>query len=420
MTKTFLKLALAAAIGLSFSSTGKLLYGQSGISNARSVAMGGAYTAIARGIESPSWNPANLALSGKNKYHFNLVSLGLGLNNNSFDKNQYGLYNGKYLTSEDKQNILASIPTEGLRLDLGTEVQALGLAFGPLALNATGFAVSDLTLSKEIVDLVLNGNEFDRVYNIGDTGGEGWAASSFGVSLGLPIIKNANFEFAVGGSVKYLRGFAYAKVKEATTTMSSNFDGIQTNGRVVIDRAFGGSGFAIDAGAAARKGNWSLSLGLSNFSNYITWNQETKSFIYEFSADSVSVERIADSDIDSVFTDSEETVEIEPFTTKLPAELRFGIARATKRFTFGVDFRKAFKNAPGVSTKPRFALGTEFRLIHFLPLRSGVSFGGKQGFTPSAGFAFDFSLFSWDFAVASPGGFSGKGLAFAYNWMFRF
>ena len=77
MTKTFLKLALAAAIGLSFSSTGKLLYGQSGISNARSVAMGGAYTAIARGIESPSWNPANLALSGKNKYHFNLVSLGL-------------------------------------------------------------------------------------------------------------------------------------------------------------------------------------------------------------------------------------------------------------------------------------------------------------------------------------------------------
>ncbi len=420
MTKTFLKLALAAVFGLSSSSPGKLVYGQSGISNARSVAMGGAYTALARGVESPSWNPANLALSGENKYHFNLVSLGFDLSNNSFNKSQYDLYNGKYLTSEDKRSILANMPAEGLRFDLATEVQALGLAFGPLALNASGFAVSDLTLSKEIVDLVLNGNEFNRVYNIGDTGGEGWAASSFGVSLGLAIIKNADFEFAVGGSVKYLRGFAYAKVKEATTTMSSNFDGIQTQGRVVIDRAFGGSGFAIDAGVAARKGNWSLSLGLSNFSNYITWNQETKSFIYEFSADSVSVERIADSDIDSIFIDSAETVAIEPFTTKLPAELRFGFARATKRFTFGVDFRKAFKQAPGVSTKPRFALGTEFRLIHFLPLRSGVSFGGKQGFTPSAGFAFDFSLFSWDFAVASPGGFSGKGLAFAYNWMFRF
>ncbi|MCH8981219.1 hypothetical protein IH922_04295 [candidate division KSB1 bacterium] len=420
MTKTFSKLALAAVIGLSFSTADKLLYGQSGISNARSVAMGGAYTAIARGVESPSWNPANLGLSGKNKYHFNLVSVGLGLNNNSFDKNHYDLYNGKYLTAEDKQNILAAIPTEGLRFDLGTEVQAMGLAFGPLAFNASGFAVSDLSFSKEILDLVLNGNEFGRVYNIGDTGGEGWAASSFGVSLGMPIIKNANFEFAVGGSIKYLRGFAYAKVKEATTTMSTDFDGLQTNGRVVIDRAFGGSGFAIDVGTAARSGNWSLSLGLSNISNNINWNKKTKRFVYEFSADSVSVEKIANSDIDSVFSDSEETVAIEPFTTKLPAELRFGIARATKRFTFGVDFRKAFKEAPGVSTKPKFALGAELRLIHFFPLRSGVAFGGKQGFTPSAGFAFDFSVFSWDFAVASPGGFSGKGLAFAYNWMFRF
>ena len=173
-------------------------------------------------------------------------------------------------------------------------------------------------------------------------------------------------------------------------------------------------------GAAAQAGNWSLSLGLSNFSNYINWNQETKSFIYEFSADSVSIEKIVDSDIDSVFTDSEETVAIDPFTTKLPTELRFGIARTTNRLTFGIDFRKAFKAAPGVSTKPQFALGTELRLIHFLPLRSGVAFGGKQGFTPSAGFALDFSVFSWNFAVASPGGFSGKGLAFAYNWMFRF
>ena len=369
MTKTFSKLALAAVIGLSFSTADKLLYGQSGISNARSVAMGGAYTAIARGVESPSWNPANLGLSGKNKYHFNLVSVGLGLNNNSFDKNHYDLYNGEYLTSEDKQNILASIPAEGLRFDLGTEVQAMGLAFGPLAFNASGFAVSDLSFSKEILDLVLNGNEFGRVYNIGGTGGEGWAASSFGVSLGMPIIKNANFEFAVGGSIKYLRGFAYAKVKEATTTMSTDFDGLQTNGRVVIDRAFGGSGFAIDVGTAARSGNWSLSLGLSNISNNINWNKKTKRFVYEFSADSVSVEKIANSDIDSVFSDSEETVAIEPFTTKLPAELRFGIARATKRFTFGVDFRKAFKEAPGVSTKPKFSLGAEFRLIHFFPLR---------------------------------------------------
>ncbi len=93
------------------------------------------------------------------------------------------------------------------------------------------------------------------------------------MSMGIPIIKNANLEFAVGGSIKYLRGFAYAKVKEATTTMVSNFDGLHTNGRIVIDRAFGGSGFAIDVGTDAQAGNWSLSLVLSNFSIHIYWNK---------------------------------------------------------------------------------------------------------------------------------------------------
>ncbi|MFQ5674429.1 MAG: DUF5723 family protein [bacterium] len=404
------------ALGLTSS-----LYSQSGISNARSVAMGSAYTAIARAVESPSWNPANLGLSGNNVYHFNLLSLGFGISNNSFSMKHYDLYNGKYLTVEDKQDILASIPAEGLIFDFGTEVQALGVAFGPLAITASGFAVSDFTLSKDVVDLILNGNEFKRSYNIGDTDGEAWGVSSVGLSLAFPLSRGPSHEFAVGATVKYLHGLAYGKVREATTTIKSDFDGLHTAGRVVIDRALGGNGFSIDAGAATRTGNWTLSAGVANLSNYINWKNDTKRFTYQFQADSVTVESVADTDIDSVFIDSDETVDIDPFTTKLPTELRVGLARTTKRFTFGLDFTKAFRRAPGVSSKPKYSLGTELRPIHFLPLRAGVSFGGNRGFITSAGFALDFSIFSWDFAVASPGGFSSsKGLAFAYNWMFRF
>lgn len=416
MTKVFSRLVLTVAVlGLTCS-----LYSQTGISNARSVAMGGAYTAIARAVESPSWNPANLGLSGENTYHFNLFSFGLGLSNNSFNMKHYDLYNGKYLTTQDKQDILGSIPADGLIFDFGTEVQALGMAFGPLAITASGFAVSDFMLSKDVVDLILNGNEFDRVYNIGDTEGEAWGVSSVGLSLAFPLSSGPSHEFAVGATVKYLHGLAYGKVQEATTTLKSDFDGLHTAGRVVIDRAFGGNGFAIDAGAATRSGNWTLSAGVANLSNYINWKKDTERFTYQFQADSVTVESVADTDIDSVFVDSDETVDIEPFTTKLPTELRIGFARTTRRFTFGVGFTKAFKQAPGVSSKPKYSFGTELRPIHFLPLRAGVSFGGNLGFITSAGFAFDFSIFSWDFAIASPGGFSSKGLAFAYNWMFRF
>jgi hypothetical protein len=412
---------LAAIAIFAILTTWTILNAQTGVSNARSVAMGGAYTALARGIEAPSWNPANLGLSGDKKYRFNLISVGLGLHNNSFSKKQYDLYNGKYLTSEDKQEILASIPSQGLRADFDTEVQAVGISFGAFAFTATGLAASDFTLSKDIADLILNGNELDRVYNVGATNGEGWGIASFGISTAFPISMAIFPEFAVGVSIKYLRGFGYGKVKEAASTFFTDIEGIHGTGRVVLDRARGGSGLAADIGAAARLNqNWTISAGVSNLYNFINWNKETKRFTYVFTADSLTLQQIEETDIDSVFIDSEETTDIEPFSSRLPAELRLGIARTTKRFTLAVDFIQGLRKAPGVSTDPKIAVGTELRLIHFLPLRGGVSIGGKRGFTSSAGFAFDFSIFSWDFAISNSGGmFSGKGLGVAFAWMFR-
>lgn len=398
------------------------LQAQSGISNPRSVAMGGAYMAVARGVEAPRWNPANLALSGKNVYHLNLVSVGLGFHNNSFNKQQYDLYNGSYLTPEDKQDILTSIPLQGLRVDFDTEIQVLGVSFGSFAFTAAGMAASDFTLSKDIVDLILNGNELNRVYDVAATQGEGWAASSFGISAGFPITIPAFKEFAIGASLNYLRGFGYAKVIEANSTMTTEIDGIHGSGRVVIDYARGGSGLSVDFGAAATLLNekWAVSFGIRNFLNYLNWNSETERFIYTFTTDSLTAEQVEESDFDSIFVDSDETVQIDPFSKSLPPELRIGVARTTNKITFAVDYVQGLTRTAGVSTNPKIALGTEFRLVPFLPLRTGFSFGGKNGLSTSAGFSLDLSIFSLDFAISSKGGmFSGRGLGAAFGWMFR-
>jgi hypothetical protein len=100
--------------------------------------------------------------------------------------------------------------------------------------------------------------------------------------------------------------------------------------------------------------------------------------------------------------------------------MRLGIARSGRFFSFAVDMMQGLKTGPGISSKPRFSVGTELRLLPFFPLRGGFATGGDIGFSPSAGFGLDFSLFSWDFAIASRDGmFDGKGLHFAFNWMFR-
>ncbi len=395
---------------------------QAGSSNARSVGMAGAYTALARGVESPSWNPANLGLSGKRKYHFNLISFGVGLNNNSFTMNDYDRYNGEYLTDTDKEDILSSIPAEGLFLDAGSEVQALGFSFGTFAFTATGLGASDISVSKDVAELVLNGNEFGRAYDIRDSDGEAWGVSSFAFSSAFRLDVAGTEQFAVGLSVKYLRGFAYAKVIEARTSINTDIDGLNTNGRLVVDQALGGSGYSFDLGAAAQlQKGWSWSLGVSNLFNEINWSTDTERFTYEFSADSASVELIDDTDIDSVFIDSDETVDIDPFKSRLPSELRFGLGHTSDKLTVGLDMQQGMERGAGVSTSPRFALGTEFRLIGFFPMRLGAALGGGDGFSGSAGFGLDFSVFSWDFAVLSrSGAFGGKGLGMAFDWMFRF
>lgn len=395
---------------------------QSGVSNARSVGMGGAYTALARGVEAPSWNPANLGLSGKRVYHLNLFSLGIGIHNNSFTKKQYELYNGSYLTEQDKQDILNAIPAEGMGFDLNSEIQAFGINIGPLAFTASGYAVSDFRLSRDIADLVLNGNQYERAYDIGDTDGEGWGVSSFALSGGFPIYKQGDREVAVGLSVKYLLGFAYGNVAEASSQFSTDIDGMHGAGRLMVDNALGGSGFGFDVGVAANlNSRWTASLALNNVVNSLKWNKDTKRFIYTFTADSVTVQGIDDSDIDSVLVHSDEEIDIEPFSSSLPKQMRFGVARSSKRFTVAVDYVQGLGNGPTVSTKPMIALGTELRPIGFLPLRAGLAVGGRNGLSSAIGFAFDFSLFSWDFAIASRDGmFSGKGAAFAFNWMFRF
>jgi hypothetical protein len=397
-------------------------FAQFGMSNARSLGMGSAYSAIARGVEAPSWNPANLGLSGRRKYNFNLFSLGFGLGNDSFNKKQYDLYNGAYLTSQDKQDILNAIPNEGMGFEVSSEVQALGLSVGSFAFTASGLVASDMRLSKDIVDLALNGNDVDRTYDIGATDGEGWGVSSFALSFGMPLTIAPFKEFSVGLSAKYLHGLAYGKVVEASSEVITNIDGLHADGQVIIDRSFGGSGFGLDLGVAANvTDHISIGASMANLIGKVNWTKDTKRFTYNFRADSISVQKLSDMDLDSAVVDTDEEVDIDPFSSSLPRHLRFGLARTGKRLSVGFDYLQGFGKGAGAGTKPLFSLGTELRLIPFLPLRTGVQLGGKSGFSTAAGFALDFSIFSWDFAVLSKGGmFGGNGLAFAFDWMFRF
>jgi hypothetical protein len=87
--------------------------------------------------------------------------------------------------------------------------------------------------------------------------------------------------------------------------------------------------------------------------------------------------------------------------------------KGSERLTLGLAWEQGFRNGPAVSKAPYLALGGEYYLIKWLPLRAGLGLGGYLGAFGSLGFGLDFSGFSLDFAFANRGVFKPKGVAFA-------
>jgi hypothetical protein len=391
---------------------------QMGMSNARSLGMGGAYLAVANGVEAARWNPANLGLHQRPTFSMNLISGGVAFANNSFSKKDYELYNGAFLTPQMKSDILNKIPDEGLRLDVDTEIDALAFSWKNFALAISAESAAGMHLSRTFVDIALNGNELDKEYDFSDSGGEAFAVSTVGLSYGRALYVPFFRDFAVGATMKYVIGVAHAEVLETYGVMGTTFDGAYGDARAKVREARGGSGFASDLGVAAML-NDKITVGLTlrNWLSSVKWKKDVKIREYGVTADSLTVEAIDESSADSLVDDYDRETDGGSFSKSLPAELRLGGAYRSGKLLLTGDYVQGFKNRPGVSTTPQFAFGAEYRLIGFLPLRAGFALGGRGGVSSGAGFGLRIGTFEMNFAAGSwgallPRSAGGVGVAF--------
>jgi len=394
-------------------------FAQMGMSNARSLAMGGAYLAAANGAEAPRWNPANLGLSHRPDFSMNVISMGVAVSNNSFSKRDYDLYNGAFLTPQMKADILDKIPSDGLRADVDSEVDALAFSWKNFALSFAAESAARMHLSRTFVDVALNGNQLDKVYDFSDSGGEGFAVSSIGVSYGKGLNVPRFEDFAVGATVKYVIGLAHVEVIDAYGVAGTTYDGVYGDARAQVRHSTGGHGFASDLGVAA-KINSKLTVGLTirNWFSSVKWDEEVKLQQYGVNTDSLTVEAIDKSSADSLIDDYDRERDGKSFSKRLPAELRVGGAYHTGKVLLTADYVQGLSNRPGVSTTPQLALGAEYWLIHFFPVRAGFAVGGREGLSTRVGFGLHFGNFEMSLAAGSWGAVlprSAGGLGFAFS-----
>ena len=135
MTTPTLRFALAAVLVTAILTTqGAQAIGY-GDSRPRAMGLAGTYTAMARGVESLYWNPANLALKDGPKVSIPLdLGLSYVLENNSWSVSTYNDFNGNFIDEGMKDDMLSDLDKEGLKFntDLGLFVPLVGGAAFPL------------------------------------------------------------------------------------------------------------------------------------------------------------------------------------------------------------------------------------------------------------------------------------------------
>lgn len=369
-----------------------------GQSSARSMAMGGAYLGLAKGVDAARYNPANLGLSGYRNNSLEVVGFGVNINNNALSLGDYNTYTGAVLTESDKADIMGKIPSDGLKVTADVEAAAMSLSLGSWAFAVTGVGSANVNLSKDILDLVLNGNHLGETVSLDGSYSDAVSYVQTSVSYGREVYHLGSRQVAVGGTVKYLRGVAVEQVTElvgGVTTLTTGFTG---SGRMVARTATGGSGYGLDLGASMKL-NDSYTAGLSfrNVLSSLSWSgsPEEHGYIFDFDDDASDILQ------DDYVVSDDYSKDIDGFSTTLPTVMTLGIANTSGQLLWAIDWQQGFREDAGASSKPRLCAGVEWLGLSTFPVRAGFATGGSRGTHMAVGSGLHLGGFHLDFAVES-------------------
>ncbi len=373
--------------------------------NATGLGMGNAFGAVARGVDAFAWNPANLALKYENRMEINLIGFNFNAANSSLSIDDYKRYftesgHGGHWEQHEIDELLALIPEEGLDVNGDVQANVLGLLFGRFGLSVQGIGKTIGVIPKSTLELYLKGNQEQfKEYSFKDFDGDGFSAVKFSLSLSHPIpVKKYFDEFGVGLNVNYYNGIAMAEITRAEGSFVTTDNAIVSSMDVVSRTGQGGSGVGFVLGVAGEiKDDWTVSMVLNNMFAGITWMQQLEENRTTFVVDSITIGDFGE--LDSLISTS--TYSIEEFKTRIPLVFHFGVAYDLKdNLTLALDLEQAFEDKLGYSEKAQIAVGVEYLPTPIVPLRMGMSFGGKWKYLLGLGTGLHLGFFHLDLAYA--------------------
>ncbi|HEU4995229.1 MAG TPA: hypothetical protein VFT29_10415 [Gemmatimonadaceae bacterium] len=386
---TMRRVSLAAAMLSSFA-----VVASAQLPNASSAAYGmaGNFTAMARGFEAVSWNPANLGMPGSPGLSLGLAMAGGTIGLAPVDFTMLHEFSGKVIDSATKASWIDKARASGGqrgRIDGG--VTPVALTVGPLGFQVGSSVYTSLNLSPDAVEAVLFGNA-------GNNGGQpktldftgshvragvfSTAAASFALPLPLRLTAGIlpNEHAAIGITGKYVMGSGLWIADDIGSSLGPT-DVQLRFGMIAPDTALDdyrkgfGAGTAADLSFAWSGGPWRVGALAENVYNTFKW--DTTRLAYRPGTGSFGSNGASSTTFDQQpYASAPQSLrDIVANQTFKPA-LSIGAAmNLTGGLTITADMRTQTggDDAIIIGPKTRMGVGAEWRVLPFLPLRGGVA-----------------------------------------------
>ena len=397
--------------------------------------------AVSTGLDAVGINPAGLVTNGDGILTLTVLPIGLHVGSDFLNYDIYTSYftgvetdSGRaprYLSDNDKQRILSSMGRDVPRTTADAEVGLLGVSLHLKSIIGIAFTINErqnayASIPRDYAEFLLYGNQPGTSQDFHETQiRASWMreyALSFGVKL--PAIRFLE-SLTVGAAAKLVHGYGYYSTERFNATLKTEDNGT-LHGRVdFLAQSAGidpyerggfemvklfsrpaGRGVAFDFGVAGTVNN-AISFGASLTDvGSVRWRSDAKETVVDTTIDIDDPFAVEDGDALKQVLKGRKR-DVRSFKSELPTTMRVGMALAVHKLpgfehlnglTIGLDLNKGLNETPGSTKTPRASLGIEFLPIRWLPLRSGVSFGGTDHFNVAFGFGVHLGMFDFDIA----------------------
>ena len=423
----------------------------------RTLGMARTYTASSRGLDALGLNPANLALDDRGStVTFEIAPFGVragsdlinyqiyqdyftGVDSLGADGQPTGTRVAKKLTDSDKDAILGLFPGGIAHTQFNFDITEFGLSIQSPTIGGIGFSVSErigvnFDIPEGYIKMLLDAfPENGAYYSLDNTAVTASWLREYNLSYArvLPFELKWAKNIAVGFGVKYIQGFGYfgtdhylghiqvavSKQGDVYTgaPISGGFDFLQYQSSIPTSTDSishylmkpAGTGLGFDFGFSAELFQaFRVGASITDIGK-VTWDMNPKSIVGngKFEVSDINQQ----DSVKNAFKG--ERHDTTSFSTSLPTAVHIGASLQVDKAAFvssfpgklllAADIHFGFNEEPGNTTTPRFSLGAEYRPVNALPIRTGISVGGRERFQWSLGLGINTPVWDLDFGTES-------------------